>query len=273
MDVWLESGEVTSCLSTYKIYAHTHKHMPCPLHPNFCRWAALPCGIWSIDLSGPTRVNVLFTICLLASNFHLSDWLVWLEHRPEAEVHGEWLYCLVLYLSLSGLENYSPPPPTTTLQLGSQEQQKNGHCRGAEGGVCNGYINCLIQAGRVATGSAVPRQLLGCFQVHWRLFKQPRRSRELWKHKIKLFSDLLVGLWIHCGYHVIAMFWDKLAFCTCFETTKPTVRQDVLSLTVAAALKTTNNNVSNHVSHQMPIVCLYVCINVASKIIKINDPS
>lgn len=51
--------------------------LPCPAEsgPSIC--------------PGPTRVNVLFTICLLASNFHLSDRLVWLEHRPEAEVHGE----------------------------------------------------------------------------------------------------------------------------------------------------------------------------------------
>lgn len=88
-------------------YARGHKQAACSLHPNFCHRTAVPRRICTIDLSGWTRVNVQFTICLLASNFHLSDWPVWLEHRPEAEVHGERLYCLVLYLFLSGLENSS----------------------------------------------------------------------------------------------------------------------------------------------------------------------
>ncbi len=53
---------------------------------------------------------------------------------------------------------------------------------------------------------------------------------------------------------------DKLAFCTCSETTNTTVSQDVLPLTVATVSKRMNNNVSNYFSHEMPIVCWYVCI-------------
>lgn len=118
----------------------THKHTVCPLHPNFCRRAASPCGICSIDLSEPTPVNVLFTICLLASNFHLSDWPVWLERRPEAQVYRESLYCLALYLSLSGLENYSPrlAPPLAASLL---QQQRSGLCRGAGGVVSPSSIS------------------------------------------------------------------------------------------------------------------------------------
>lgn len=93
----------------YSDYLWTYKQTAWPFHLNFCHWTAFLCRICPIDLPRLNRVNVLFTICLLASNFHLSDWPVWLEHGPEAEVYGEWLYCLVLYLFFSGPENYSPP--------------------------------------------------------------------------------------------------------------------------------------------------------------------
>lgn len=60
------------------------------------------------SVRGPTRVNALFTSCLLASNFHLSDWPAQLEQRPQAAAGRERLYCLVLYLSLAGLEKCCP---------------------------------------------------------------------------------------------------------------------------------------------------------------------
>lgn len=88
---------------------HTHKQDACPFHPNFChRDAQALQNPRHRSVRGPTRVNALFTSCLLASNFHLSDWLAQLEHRPQAAAGRERLYCLVLYLSLAGLEKCCP---------------------------------------------------------------------------------------------------------------------------------------------------------------------
>lgn len=71
----------------YDIYAHAHTVHGLPSSPQFLLFG--PAESSPSICPGQTQLNALFTICLLASNFHLSDWLVWLEHRPEAEVHGE----------------------------------------------------------------------------------------------------------------------------------------------------------------------------------------
>lgn len=81
--------EVTGSLSTYDIYAHTLTNtLLALLTPISVVGPPRPAKSGPSICPGPTGVNVLFTICLLAPNFHLSDWPVWLELRPEAEVHG-----------------------------------------------------------------------------------------------------------------------------------------------------------------------------------------
>ena len=112
------------------------------------------------------------------SNSHLSEWPVWLEHRPEAEVHGEWLYCLVLYLSLSGLES---AVGYGSIRLESLSSSLAFHF--------------LCQQSLV--------QHLGRFQVRWQLFKHPSISKGALTNIKEALS--LVGLgfivdtmWLQC---------------------------------------------------------------------------
>lgn len=251
--VWLLGPyEVTGSLSTYAIYAHTLTNtLLALLTPISVIGLPRPTKSGPSICPGPTGVNVLFTICLLAPNFHLSDWPVWLELRPEAEVHGEWLYCLALYLSLSGLENYSPPPPATTLMLGSQQQQKNGHCRGAERAVSYGHINQSV-----SHGLAELWPVQQCLDGAWAVFRftgnclnnRDVEGSSVNRKEVAQFW-LACGSWIQCGLQkdlLLQCCLTKFEFCTCFETTNTTVSLDVLPLTGAAVSKRTNYNVSKY---------------------------
>lgn len=120
--------EVMESLSTH---THTHRHTGCLTpSPQFLLLVRLALQNLIHRSFQADSSKCTIHICLLVSNFHLSKWSVTLEHCPEAEVHGERLYCLVLYLSLG--KKFTAPPPfvSTTLQLGrrqQQQQQQNGH--------------------------------------------------------------------------------------------------------------------------------------------------
>lgn len=75
---------------------------------------------------------------------------------------------------------------------------------------------CLTQAGGDVAGSAVPRRCLGCFQVHWQLFKQPRCWREFCKQERSgTVPSFLTCLWVLDSVWtpkrlVIAMLSDRI---------------------------------------------------------------
>lgn len=125
------------------------------------------------SVRGPTRVNALFTSCLLASNFHLSDWPAQLEHRPQAAAGRERLYCLVLYLSLAGLEKCCPSlrRQQPTLQKKKKKNRALASLRDI------GWIRSHTgwQTYDPMRGSCL--ESLGRFQVRWRLLKMAGATR------------------------------------------------------------------------------------------------
>lgn len=165
----------------------------------------MPCRICTIDLSGRTRVNVQFTICLLASNFHLSDWPVWLEHRPKAEVHGERLYCLVLYLFLSGLENSGSLAShhPSARQPAAEEEWTPQRSRGS----------CLLWLHQLVSVSQGPEELWvfrRCLESPWAVFRFTGESLNCWdlggsseKRRFCYFYSIFRlprRAWIYCWY-------------------------------------------------------------------------
>lgn len=96
-----------------------------------------------------------------------------------------------------------PPPSSSAASSSSRRMDSAEEQRELSPMATTSTRVRLAQAGEAVAVSAVPRQCLGGFQVHWQLFKEPRRSRGLCKHKrsctISSFLTclrLLDSLWI-----------------------------------------------------------------------------
>lgn len=192
------------------------------------------------SVRGPTRVNALFTSCLLASNFHLRDWPAQLEHRPQAAAGRERLYCLVLYLSLAGLEKCCP-------SLRRQQPPYRRRRRRIEHSLLSvtsaGFGR--TQAGRLMTRSgAVASKAWAVFRFAGDCLKWPERQEHVQQQQQQprrlLCCELARGALDSlrgAERHVAATVWDKLAFFTWAEARSNTASDHPFPLTAAMISK------------------------------------